>query len=212
MTYVYPWNEFKHIKFNDNELLNHITFNIHVKKLYDNLYYLNSRPVINIASSITSGVVKSTETSSELLSSTTVKSVTPSAFIEVINSINQKTNYDSASATYITDTFKFIRGEFTTTSGETSSYIQEVDLGENTFSSSINAFVICPETTSIITSTVDNDMLCYKYDKDTDDIFDYSEISAIVEPGIINPLRYVYIVYNNEFNDITKIKWTAFGS
>lgn len=216
MTYNYPWNEFADIKFNDNELLNHISLNMHLKKVYDNIYYLNSRPMIDIASDSVSGVSTLATTGEILEGSIDNKSVTPSAFIEILNSIDQKMNFDTMSSssayTNITDSIKFKSGEFDTLSGSTSAYIQEIDFGSSSlsFNSSILGLMLYPYTTSTMTSALFDNILCYKYNKDYDDVLSFSSVSTSMQ-NIDNALRYAYIIYYNELNSLSKIKWTAFG-
>lgn len=61
-----------------------------------------------------------------------------------------------------------------------------------------------------MTSALFDNILCYKYNKDYDDVLSFSSVSTSMQ-NIDNALRYAYIIYYNELNSLSKIKWTAFG-
>ena len=122
MNLQFPWNNINDIKFNNTELLNSATMNIHLKQLYDNIYYLNNTLRITQASTTLTGIT-TLATSAEIATGTIVnKAISTSAFNQVINNINQTTNFSSISSIYITDTIKMVYGEIATPSTSTATY------------------------------------------------------------------------------------------
>lgn len=211
MSLTYPWNNINDVKFNNGEILNSVTFNIHLEKLYNNAQYINNRISLYSASTTTTGTAI-LATSAEILAGLLDnKAVTTSAFNTVLSGINQTGSYTSLSSINITDSIKMIHGQITASGGLSTPYVTKIDYGNNKFSTMLLNFSLFCTTAS---SAFDNQYLCYRYltGGGTRNNTDTALLSSIpLSDGFSNPLSCAYIVYYNKNNKIQTINWTAIG-
>jgi hypothetical protein len=208
----YPWTSINDIKFNNSELLNSITMNIHFKKLYDNIYYLNNSINIAVASTTLTGMTTLASSAEIIVGTANNKAVTTSAFNLVVDSINQTSNYITTSCVYLTDTIKILHGEFIPNAGLSTPYVQKISYGNNKFNNALlNFSLYTSANTSTFAGTGNFNRLCYRY-LNNNDTTDANILSSIqLSDGFSNPLSCAYIVYYNRNNILTKICWDAIG-
>ena len=206
MNLTFPWTNINDIKFNDGEILNATTINIHLKKIYDNIYYLNNSVRLNTASTTVSGVT-TLATSAEVLSGVIDnKAVTTSAFNTIISSIDQTSNYTTLSSVNMTDSILMQHGQITTSTGAATPYVAKI-IYPKPFTTALFNFSLYG-VTSVSTS---GDYLCYRYLNNYDGT-DASTLSSIqLSSGFTNPLSCAYIVYYNGSNRLSSIHWSAIG-
>lgn len=206
MNLTFPWTNINDIKFNDGEILNSTTVNIHLKKLYDNVYYLNNNVRLAIASTTTSGAT-TLATSGEVLSGIVDnKAVTTSAFNQVLSSIDQTSNYTTVSSVNMTDSIMMQHGEISATTGSYMPYVAKI-VYPKTFTTSLLNFSLY----GVTTSTTSGDYLCYRYLSGCDNTNANTLSSIVLSSGYTNPLSCAYIVYYNGDNKLSAIRWSAIG-
>lgn len=218
MALIFPWNTFDYIKINNNEIFNSIAINIHLKYLYDNAYYLNTNPRLDIATTLLSGTTQ-LATSAEIAEGIIRnKAISTSAFNSTINGISNISDFESLSMVNITDNIKYIYGEFDTLSGGikipsgADPFVQKVDFGDNAFSTTLLNFMLYPQLNDVHTEYPNfNITRCYRYLNQYDNTDSDTLSSITLSTDYDNPLKCAYIVYYNPYGDISKIKWAAIG-
>lgn len=209
MALIYPWNNVNDVKFKNGEILNSITFNTHLKKIYDNAVYLNNHVFIGSASTTTTGATTLATSAEVIAGILDNKAVTTSAFNSALSSISQVSNYTTLSSINMTDSIRMIHGEITALSGLSTPYVVKVDYGNNKFSTTLlNFSLFC----TAATTAYDSQYLCYRYLDNSYNTTDVALLSSIpMSDGFTNPLSCAYIVYYNKNNKIQTIKWSAIG-
>jgi len=207
----FPWNNFNDIKFNDGEVLNHVTLNSHIKKIYDNGISFNNNPRIGTASTTGYGISSSLATSGEIVAGQIHdKCITTKTLSSIIDNIEvSPASFSTSSSTNITDTLICMHGEFTTYFGLSAPYVYKLyyNCGNAVFNTAPLMFTLSPICSSSPLST--DNINCYRY-TGQNDTTDFNILSSQVT-DYTDYSRYSHIVYYNKDNKIQSIKWCAIG-
>ena len=204
MSLQFPWNNISDIKFNNGELLNSITMNIHLKKIYDNIYYLNNHSKLSMASTSTTGATLLATVAEIAAGSVDNKAVTTSAFNQILANVDQTANYTNFSIANITDSIKMIHGEIITATA--SPCVVLVNYGVNSFSNTLLNFSMYAVTTLVAPSNLK--FRYYRYLNSYDNSTDFTVLSTLTP---VDPRYGAYIVYDNTDGIMSKIRWSAIG-
>lgn len=209
MNINFPY-DFNNIKFNSGELLNAISINTHIKKLYDNGKYLNNNPRIQSASTSAQGIAylaSSQEVIDGIVSDKYIDTKTLSGIIE---DIDVTSTFNSISSVNITDKIVALHGEFTTYSGLSSPYVYKLYFNQgNPAFTDLGPlfFTLSPICSATLSNSIN--INCYRYTSDNDNT-DFNILSSQVV-DFADYSKHAHIVYHNKNNDIQSIKWCAIG-
>lgn len=188
MSLNFPWNNINEIKFNDGEILNSMTMNIHLKRIYDNAYYLNNDTLrINSASLTTTGVTQMATPAQIIAGTINNNAISTSAFNQVLSGINQTTNYSTASCIYLTDTIKILHGQIAVPPASTGTLTI-------TYTSPFTTMLLNFSMYQTVTTSAGAHLAngCYRANG-------------------IDPLLGMNITYTNYSSNIASINWSAIG-
>lgn len=213
MILQYPYATFNEVKFNDGELMNYVTMNLHFKMIYDNAVYLNKNPGINLASETVTGACILSTPTEIILGQEIDKAITVGDLVTVIDSINQTSSF-SASATpniSLTNNTQILYGNFSTNNAL--SGMETIDFGANTYSELL-LFTLNPEITGTINYTNVSGLYYYRVPPLANTLIkDPIDATYILNntPNRLESNRYAYVIWHDPSIALSGINWMSIG-